>query len=125
MNNMSKTKSVKKCNCMCHDTGDRSDAYCRHCKSAKWIKNFTKPPVYQNKSFVKRILKKFDKRFPYEEPNYAIKDFLKQALHQQLQEIKKRLPKKRNTTMIDLRIGTDSVGFNEALDQVIKIIDEI
>ena len=74
----------EKCNCMCHDTGNRSDAYCKHCKSKKWIKDFISPPKK-----TKGWEEGFDEEFPCESEmcltgcicgNEEIKSFINQEL---------------------------------------------
>ena len=44
-----KNKVKEKCICICHNYGDRSDTYCIHCKSKKWIKNFKSPNPSKDK----------------------------------------------------------------------------
>ena len=78
-----------------------------------------------------KILKDFDKRFPYEEPNYALHDFLSQAIDRVqlklLEEIKKEFENPESERFGDTYSFErgKSVGKNELRHELLSKISEL
>ncbi len=105
-----------------------------HLSEALQVLNSEKSLKSKKKTFIEKKFEEFDKKFTVtieggryliNHPN-ELKSFLRQALQEYKSEIKKRLPKK-----MKLHIHSDCSGnlirerYNEVIDEVNQVIDEI